>query len=50
LYCQATFDLTSLSLLKRRPVAVIDVSWVACGTAVWLTAGLLVAKRLLPKV
>jgi uncharacterized membrane protein len=52
LFCYATFDLTSLSLLKHWnwPVAVVDVSWGACVTAVSSTAALLVANRLVPKV
>jgi uncharacterized membrane protein len=52
LFCYATFDLTSLSLLKHWswPVAVVDVSWGATVTAVDETAGLLVANWLAPKV
>jgi uncharacterized membrane protein len=52
LFCYATFDLTSLSLLKHWswPVAVVDVSWGATVTAVSSTAGLLVANWLAPKV
>jgi uncharacterized membrane protein len=52
LFCYATFDLTSLSLLKHWswPVAVADVSWGAIVTAVSSTAGLLVANWLAPKV
>jgi uncharacterized membrane protein len=52
LFCYATFDLTSLSLLKHWswPVAAVDVSWGAAVTAVSSTAGLLVANWLAPKV
>ena len=52
LFCYATFDLTSLSLLKHWswPVAVVDVSWGACVTAVSSTAGLLVANGLVPRI
>ena len=46
LFCYATFDLTSLALLKHGswPVAIVDVSWGAFVTAVSSTAGLLVAN------
>lgn len=52
LFCYATFDLTSLSLLKHWswPVAVVDVSWGATVTAASSTAGLLVANWLAPKI
>jgi uncharacterized membrane protein len=45
-FCYATFDLTSLALLKHWswPVAIVDVSWGAFVTAVSSTAGLLVAN------
>ena len=51
-FCYATFDLTSLSLLKHWtwPVAIVDVSWGACVTALSSTAGLLVANQIAPKV
>jgi len=51
LVCYATFDLTSLSLLKHWswPVAVVDVSWGSFVTAVSSTAGLLIANRLAPR-
>ncbi|KRR00396.1 hypothetical protein CQ12_29330 [Bradyrhizobium jicamae] len=44
-FCYATFDLTSLALLKHWswPVAIVDVAWGATVTAVASTAGLLVA-------
>jgi uncharacterized membrane protein len=52
LFCYATFDLTSLSLLKQWswPVAIVDISWGACVTAVSSTAGLVVANWLAPKI
>jgi uncharacterized membrane protein len=48
LFCYATFELTSLSLLKHWSwsVAVVDIGWGALVTAVSSTAGLLVADRL----
>jgi len=51
LFCYATFDLTSLSLLRHWswPVAIVDISWGAIVTAVASTAGLLVANWLVPK-
>jgi uncharacterized membrane protein len=44
-FCYATFDLTSLALLKHWswPVAIVDVAWGSFVTAVSATAGLLVA-------
>ena len=52
LFCYATFDLTSLSLLKHWtwPVAVVDVSWGSLVTALSSTAGLLIANWLTPKI
>ena len=51
LFCYATFDLTSLALLKHWSwaVAVVDISWGAVVTAVSSTAGLVVADWLVPK-
>ncbi len=51
LFCYATFDLTSLSLLKHWswPVAVVDVSWGSFVTAVSSTIGLTIADWLVPK-
>lgn len=51
LFCYATFDLTSLTLLKHWtwPVAVVDVTWGAFATAVSSTAGLLIADWIAPK-
>jgi len=52
LFCYATFDLTSLALLKHWtwPVAVVDVTWGAFVTAVSSTLGLMIANWLAPKV
>jgi uncharacterized membrane protein len=52
LFCYATFDLTSLALLKHWtwPVAAVDVSWGAFVTAVSSTAGLLIANWLAPRI
>jgi uncharacterized membrane protein len=52
LFCYATFELTSLSLLKHWTWAVVmvDVSWGAFVTAVSSTAGLLIANWLAPRV
>jgi uncharacterized membrane protein len=51
LFCYATFDLTSLALLKHWSwaVAVVDVAWGAFVTAVSSTAGLVVANWLVPR-
>ncbi len=51
-FCYATFELTSLSLLKHWtwPVVLVDVSWGSFVTAVSSTAGLLIANWLTPKV
>jgi uncharacterized membrane protein len=51
LFCYATFDLTSLSLLKHWtwPVAIVDIAWGAAVTAVSATGGLLIANWLVPK-
>jgi len=51
LFCYATFELTSLALLRHWswPVAILDISWGAIVTAVASTAGLLVANWLVPK-
>lgn len=50
LFCYATFDLTSLALLKHWtwPVAIVDVSWGAFVTAMSSSAGLLIANWLAP--
>ena len=51
-FCYATFELTSLSLLKHWtwPVVIVDVAWGSFVTAVSSTAGLLIANWLAPKV
>jgi uncharacterized membrane protein len=51
-FCYATFELTSMSLLKHWtwPVVIIDVAWGSFVTAVSATLGLLIAQWLLPKV
>ena len=51
LFCYATFDLTSLALLKHwsSAVAAVDIGWGAVVTAVSSTAGLLVADWVVPK-
>ena len=52
LFCYATFELTSLSLLKHWtwPVVVVDVCWGAFVTAVSSTLGLLIANWLAPRL
>lgn len=52
LFCYATFDLTSLALLKHWTwaVAIVDVSWGALVTALSSTSGLLIANWLTPKI
>ena len=51
-FCYATFELTSLSLLKHWtwPVVVVDVEWGTFVTAVASTAGLLIANWLTPRI
>jgi uncharacterized membrane protein len=52
LFCYATFDLTSLALLKHWSwsVAAVDVSWGAFVTALSSTAGLLIANQIAPRI
>jgi uncharacterized membrane protein len=52
LFCYATFELTSMSLLRNWSwaVVIVDVSWGTFVTAVSSTAGLLVANWLVPKI
>ena len=52
LFCYATFDLTSLSLLKHWTwaVAVVDVTWGSLVTALSSTLGLLIANWIAPKL
>jgi uncharacterized membrane protein len=47
LFCYATFELTSLAMLRHWswPVAVVDICWGAFVTAVSSTARLIVANR-----
>jgi uncharacterized membrane protein len=51
LFCYATFELTSLSLLKHWSwrVAVVDICWGSLVTALSSTSGLLVANWLTPR-
>ena len=51
-FCYATFELTSMSMLKNWSWAfvVVDIAWGAFVTAVSATAGLLVANWVAPKV
>jgi uncharacterized membrane protein len=50
-FCYATFDLTSLALLRNWSwaVAAVDIGWGAVVTAVSSTAGLLIANWLVPQ-
>ena len=52
LFCYATFELTSLSLLKHWtwPVVLVDVCWGTFVTAVASTAGLLITNWLAPRI
>lgn len=52
LFCYATFELTSLSLLKHWTWTVVmaDVSWGAFVTALASTLGLLIANRIAPRI
>jgi uncharacterized membrane protein len=51
LFCYATFELTSLSLLKHWtwPVVAVDVSWGVVATALSSTLGLMIANWLTPR-
>ncbi len=51
LFCYATFELTSLAMLKHWtwPVVVVDMSWGVIVTAISASAGLLVANRMAPR-
>ena len=51
-FCYATFELTSLSLLRHWtwPVVVLDVTWGSFVTALSSTAGLLIANRVAPRI
>ncbi len=51
-FCYATFELTSLSLLRHWtwPVVVLDVIWGSFVTALSSTAGLLIANWVTPRI
>jgi uncharacterized membrane protein len=51
-FCYATFELTSLSLLRHWtwPVVVLDVTWGSFVTALSSTAGLLIANWVTPRM
>src|SRR6201989_440403 len=51
-FCYATFELTSLSLLRHWTwaVVIVDVSWGAFVTAVASTLGLMIVNWVAPKV
>jgi uncharacterized membrane protein len=51
-FCYATFELTSLSLLKHWtwPVVAVDICWGSLVTAVSAAAGLAVADWLAPRI
>lgn len=52
LFCYATFELTSLSLLKHWTwtVVMVDVSWGVFVTAVSSTLGLMIANWITPRI
>jgi uncharacterized membrane protein len=51
-FCYATFELTSLSLLKHWtwPVVILDVTWGSLVTAVSSTLGLMIADWITPRM
>jgi uncharacterized membrane protein len=51
-FCYATFELTSLSLLKHWtwPVVAVDMSWGTFVTAVTATLGLMITDWIVPKI
>jgi uncharacterized membrane protein len=51
-FCYATFELTSLSLLRHWtwPVVMVDVSWGTFVTAISSTLGLMIANWIVPKI
>jgi uncharacterized membrane protein len=51
-FCYATFELTSLSLLKHWtwPVVVMDVMWGTFVTAISSTLGLMIANWMTPRI
>ena len=50
-FCYATFELTSLSLLRHWtwPVVIVDMSWGTFVTALSSAAGFLIANQIAPK-
>ena len=52
IFCYATFELTSLSLLKHWtwPVVAVDMSWGTFVTAVAATLGLMIANWIAPRI
>jgi uncharacterized membrane protein len=52
LFCYATFELTSMAMLKHWSWAVVavDMSWGVIVTAISATAGLLITNWLVPRV
>jgi uncharacterized membrane protein len=52
LFCYATFELTSLSLLKHWtwPVVTVDVSWGMFVTALSATLGLAITNWIMPRI
>jgi uncharacterized membrane protein len=51
-FCYATFELTSLSLLRHWtwPVVIVDISWGTLVTALSSTLGLAIANGIAPKL
>lgn len=51
-FCYATFELTSLSLLKHWtwPVVIVDIAWGTFVTGLAATVGLLIANWIAPRV
>jgi uncharacterized membrane protein len=51
-FCYATFELTSLSLLRHWtwPVVAVDMSWGTLVTAVAATLGLMIADWIVPRI
>jgi len=52
LFCNATFELTALSLLRHWtwPVVMLDVSWGCLVTAISSATGLLITNRVAPRI
>lgn len=51
-FCYATFELTSMALLKHWtwPVVMVDITWGTFITALAATAGLMIANWIAPRV